>query len=267
MLSENERVNVLYYRKVASDYETTGRINEPGNKARIRRLLSSLIQDSNRRVLDVCCGAGLYLSILKDLVKPGNLYGLDLSPEMLKISGVHSSRVHLGSVYAIPFAASSFDLVTCSSALHHLDDLSRALAEISRVLKPEGTFLSDYDNNMYFAKFDTWKRRLGKALLVFPALAKVIGRARGNGRLVAKKMIDKPESFEELPLEELHRIAEAQNYHHDGIDGYRLVRMLRKAGFREAKVFTYHSARWNEGQGFNLFTSLSNNKIYSISRK
>ena len=267
MLSENERVNVLYYSKAASDYETTGRINEPGNKARIRRLLSSLIQDSNRRVLDVCCGAGLYLSILKELVKPGNLHGLDISPEMLKISGVHSSRVHLGSVYAIPFADSSFDLVTCSSALHHLDDLSRALAEISRVLKPGGTFLSDYDNNVYFAKFDTWKRRLGKALLIYPILAKMIGKAKRNGRSGTKGIIDKSRSFEELPLEELHRIAEAQNYHHDGVDGHRLVQMLRKAGFKEAKVFTYHSSRWNDGQGFNLFTSLSNNKIYSISRK
>ena len=73
-LTPNEMANRIYYDRVANEYETKGRINSPENKDRIRRLLTGLLQGSDARVLDICSGAGLYLSILKDLVKPENLY-------------------------------------------------------------------------------------------------------------------------------------------------------------------------------------------------
>jgi SAM-dependent methyltransferase len=42
---------------------------------------------------------------------------------------------------AIPFAARHFDLVTCFNALDHVENLHAALAQVQRVLKPDGTFL------------------------------------------------------------------------------------------------------------------------------
>ena len=267
VLSENERINAFYYNKTASGYETTGRINQTGNKARIRRLLSTLIAAKNVRVLDVCCGAGLYLSILKDFVEEENLFGIDISSEMLKISASYCRNVQLSSAYAIPFPDCTFDLVTCSSALHHLDSIPRALQEIWRVLKPNGVFLSDYDNNVHFAKFKTLSRRLFKLLLVYPVLKKLLKSKPASGKVGREGQGIDPHSLERLPLEEVHKLAEAQNYHFDGINGYRLKQMLKRAGFSQPEIFTYHSGRWNDGDGFNWVTSLTNNKIYSVSRK
>ena len=49
--------------------------------------------------------------------------------------------VKLGDVCAIPFADDSFDLVVATDIVEHVDDDGAALAEIARVLKPEGSVL------------------------------------------------------------------------------------------------------------------------------
>ncbi|HYG22548.1 MAG TPA: class I SAM-dependent methyltransferase [Verrucomicrobiae bacterium] len=41
-------------------------------------------------------------------------------------------------VEAIPLATASFDLVTCRLAAHHFSDLSKALTEMTRLVKPGG---------------------------------------------------------------------------------------------------------------------------------
>jgi SAM-dependent methyltransferase len=46
-----------------------------------------------------------------------------------------------GSIYDIPFADRSFDLVTCNVVMEHLDEPARALAEIARVLVRGGAVI------------------------------------------------------------------------------------------------------------------------------
>jgi len=45
------------------------------------------------------------------------------------------AKLIIGSVYQLPFADNSFDIVFCSDLLHHLDNLPQALTEMSRVTK------------------------------------------------------------------------------------------------------------------------------------
>jgi SAM-dependent methyltransferase len=51
-----------------------------------------------------------------------------------------------GSLYAMPFADSSFDLVTCNMVVEHLDQPERAIAEIARVLAPGGAVVINTPN-------------------------------------------------------------------------------------------------------------------------
>ena len=47
----------------------------------------------------------------------------------------------VATVYELPFADATFDLVLCLVVLEHLEDPKRAIAEMSRVLRPGGKIL------------------------------------------------------------------------------------------------------------------------------
>jgi len=47
----------------------------------------------------------------------------------------------VASVYALPFGDAEFDVVLCCSVLEHLEDPRKAIAEMMRVLKPQGSII------------------------------------------------------------------------------------------------------------------------------
>lgn len=55
----------------------------------------------------------------------------------------HRSFVHLcaGDIRALPFAGSTFDLVTANMVVEHLDDPVAQFSDVARVLRPSGVFL------------------------------------------------------------------------------------------------------------------------------
>ena len=95
--------------------------------------------------LDIATGAGhMALAFAPHVAK---VIASDLTPEMLTETAKLAASRGLGNVEtrqadaeALPFAASSFDLVSCRIAPHHFPNLPKFLAEVQRVLKPGGTF-------------------------------------------------------------------------------------------------------------------------------
>jgi SAM-dependent methyltransferase len=55
-------------------------------------------------------------------------------------------KYHDASVYALPFADSSFDAVLMIRVFHHLHDSEAALKELHRILRPGGTLVFSYSN-------------------------------------------------------------------------------------------------------------------------
>jgi SAM-dependent methyltransferase len=51
-----------------------------------------------------------------------------------------------GSIYELPFAGSSFHLVTCNVVMEHLAEPTKALAEVARVLAPGGALIINTPN-------------------------------------------------------------------------------------------------------------------------
>ena len=107
------------------------------------------------RVLDVACGTGILLSLLHQRFPSVELYGVDGSQDMLaqaqkRLSGVQGLRLEHTVVGAsaqagLPFPAGSFDLITCTNALHAMPDPVATLAEFRRLLAPYGQLLlEDY---------------------------------------------------------------------------------------------------------------------------
>ena len=98
------------------------------------------------RVLDIACGTGEpAISLAALLAGDGEVVGVDVSPEPLKIAaeratqrGLSNATFQPADAHALPFPDNGFDRVTSRLGIMFFSDLSRALGEMRRVLKPEG---------------------------------------------------------------------------------------------------------------------------------
>ncbi len=92
--------------------------------------------------LDLGCGTGLLTKGLMAL-GAGCVIGIDQSEEMIKIArqDFPENEFFVGTIEKLPFKERTFDLVASSLVLHYLKDLAPTIREVSRVLKPGGSFV------------------------------------------------------------------------------------------------------------------------------
>ncbi|WP_051392754.1 class I SAM-dependent methyltransferase [Glycomyces arizonensis] len=115
-----------------------------------------------KRILDVGCGSGRYLSRLREAFPGAEVIGVDLSPGML--DALPKPTV-LADVCDLPFESGSADAVLAMHMLYHVPDLQTALDELERVLAPGGTLftstLASDDRPEYAA---LWRQATREAL-------------------------------------------------------------------------------------------------------
>jgi 2-polyprenyl-3-methyl-5-hydroxy-6-metoxy-1,4-benzoquinol methylase len=89
------------------------------------------------RVLDAGCGEGV---LVEEYASRLAIEGVD--------ENYSSARVRLASITALPHADRSFDRAMCLDVLEHLtfEDQPRALAELFRILEPDGELLVSVPN-------------------------------------------------------------------------------------------------------------------------
>ena len=98
------------------------------------------------RVLDIGCGSGQFIEILiQSLGSFDSVTGVDVDESVLEEAGMkyqgETYRFLKASTQSLPFEDGSFDFVSISKALHHVENDRQALNEMKRVLKQGGYFL------------------------------------------------------------------------------------------------------------------------------
>src|SRR2546421_1435431 len=136
-----------------------------------RRLVQLAAPRTGTHALDVATGTG---DIARELAARGaDVIGLDITPRMIELArakivvpaetpvarpfqgrdrGAESAAPHrsesrapqyvVGDMLALPFPSASFDIVTTGYGLRNVPNLTMAIDEIGRVLKPGGQLLS-----------------------------------------------------------------------------------------------------------------------------
>jgi len=111
---------------------------------------------TGKRVLDLGCGGGF---LAEELARRGaRVTGIDPSPGAIAAARAHARAGGLNIAYvegvgeALPFDDASFDHVVCVDVLEHVQSLDRVLAEVARVLRPDGLFLYDTINRTLAAR-------------------------------------------------------------------------------------------------------------------
>lgn len=109
-----------------------------------------LVSKARGKTLDFGCGKGdiVRMALKSDLDAYGVEYfgpgsGTNIR-EVLTERGLLGDRVHEYDGVKLPFEDDTFDTVLSNQVLEHVPDVDHALSEVSRVLKPGGTFVCTF---------------------------------------------------------------------------------------------------------------------------
>jgi ubiquinone/menaquinone biosynthesis C-methylase UbiE len=220
--STHEAVIVDQFTRQAPQFAASALLH---NQAALDLLVEAAQPQPENISLDVACGPGSVVAAFARRVHRAE--GLDATEAMLdearKLSrreGLRNVAWHRGDLYALPFAAEAFDIVTCRYAFHHLLEPAGALAEMVRVCRHGGrVVLCDAfasEDPIKAAAFNTMERHRDPSTIEFRSL----GFLRG---LFAETGLRQPEeSFYGLPAE-LERLVAMAYPLHDDRDGLRAM--------------------------------------------
>ena len=134
---------------IAPRYDLVTTLLSYGQDKRWKRKLVAMADvKPYHHVLDLACGTGdITFLLASQLGSHGKATGVDITPEMVERArrkGLHEPRVQFetGDICQLAYPGASFDRVTVGYGVRNVPEVPRLLAEVLRLLKPGGHFLS-----------------------------------------------------------------------------------------------------------------------------
>lgn len=110
------------------------------------------------RILDVGCGDGFHLKLLREYGnKTWKLEGIDLDKRAIKAMEKEGITAHLGSVEEIDLPSEHYDMVFMIQTIEHVEAPDKVLKAIHRLLKKGGK-LSIVTDNTHSLDFNLFKK-------------------------------------------------------------------------------------------------------------
>lgn len=159
------------------------------------RLCAELLP-AGGRVLDLGCGVGHSFHELA----PRETVGVDISAEAL---AGQDRETHVADMRALPFGDDTFASVLSVQSIEHVPDAERVLAEVVRVLAPDGVAVFVTPNRLEFARADEIIDPYHHVEYAPDELAELCGRFFGSVRLLG---LDGSPRWRELVDEEHARL-------------------------------------------------------------
>lgn len=131
--------------------------------------LDWLAQPKGLRWVDVGCGNGAFTEQIVARCAPAEVQALDPSEPQISYArtrpGVSLARFLHGDAQALPFADASFDVAAMALVITFVPDPSKAVAELTRVVRPSGwvaTYMWDIlGGGLPFAPIDAAMKSIG----------------------------------------------------------------------------------------------------------
>ena len=147
-LGKKEQVAQMFD-NISDNYDGLNRVISFGIDVKWRKKVLQLVSDKNpKTVLDIATGTG-DLAILMTNTSAEEIIGLDISAGMLEVGKKKIAekkldskiKMVLGDSESIPYPDNYFDAITVAFGVRNFETLEKGLAEILRVLKPNGIFV------------------------------------------------------------------------------------------------------------------------------
>ncbi|MDV6168929.1 bifunctional demethylmenaquinone methyltransferase/2-methoxy-6-polyprenyl-1,4-benzoquinol methylase UbiE [Flavobacterium sp. DG1-102-2] len=147
-LGKKEQVAQMFD-TISGNYDGLNRVISFGIDIKWRKKVLKLVAEKNpQAILDIATGTG-DLAILLAQTRATEIIGADISEGMMEVGRKKvaekglDSRIKLvyGDSENLPFEDNYFDAITVAFGVRNFETLEKGLAEILRVLKPNGIFV------------------------------------------------------------------------------------------------------------------------------
>lgn len=169
---------------ISKEYDGLNRVISFGIDVKWRNKVVDIVAHKKpENILDIATGTGdLAISLTKTSAK--EIVGLDISDGMLEVgrNKIKSKNLEktismvIGDSEDLPFDNDTFDAITVAFGVRNFENLEKGLAEILRVLKPNGIFViletSVPTNAFYKLGYNTYSK------YILPVIGKVFSKDR-----------------------------------------------------------------------------------------